>query len=287
MLIFTISEQKIVVRTKSAIPLSLNSSVYFQAINDSYGIISVNTKTSKTQQLQQLQASHSNQEFIEEPVLIYKDGVEQIVIGEMTIKLKSGLLKDIMNAYSYSSVSDLFVENQYKIKFDELSTKEIFELTNRLNQSHQVEFAEPNFVRLLKPHTTNDDFYNDQWAIENTGQLSGNVDADMDVDLALEYFNLETGYELPSIDEGVDLTHPDLNANMLAGFDATDRTENGGPWEARDDAHGTACAGIVAAQANNNEGIAGVAFNSEIIPVRIAYSLYLMVKRHGIQTIHG
>lgn len=60
---------------------------------------------------------------------------------------------------------------------------------------------------------------------------------------------------------------------MLNGYDATGGGSNGAPNEGNDDAHGTACAGIIAAVANNTNGIAGVAYSANIIPVRVAYSV--------------
>jgi len=46
------------------------------------------------------------------------------------------------------------------------------------------------------------------------------------------------------------LVHPDLVNNLLAGYDATGLGSAGDA--SNDDAHGTACAGIIASQANNN-----------------------------------
>lgn len=125
-------------------------------------------------------------------------------------------------------------------------------------------------MRFLQP-LTNDPFYNSQWSINNQAYLGGTTDADMDVD---EAWQLSTGQgiNVAIIDEGVDLSHPDLVGNLISGFDATGNNSNGAPNENNNDAHGTSCAGIVAAVANNGEGIAGIAYNSKIQPIRIAYS---------------
>ncbi|HPR74461.1 MAG TPA: S8 family serine peptidase [Bacteroidales bacterium] len=116
-------------------------------------------------------------------------------------------------------------------------------------------------------HGTNDTFYDQQWAINNTGQSGGTADADMDV---TEAWNITTGCSLIRIailDSGVDLTHPDLNDNLATGFDATGA---GGSGEAvGSDFHGTCCAGIAAAEGNNSLGIAGIAYNSQIVSVKV------------------
>ena len=68
------------------------------------------------------------------------------------------------------------------------------------------------------------------------------------------------------VDSGVDHRHPDLRAATIAGRDwaAGDRCaldENG---------HGTHVAGIIAARRDNGSGVAGVAPEAEILPLRIA-----------------
>jgi hypothetical protein len=72
------------------------------------------------------------------------------------------------------------------------------------------------------------------------------------------------------IDEGCDLQHEDI-AFKTPGYDAYagDNT----PQPNGNDAHGTACGGIVAMRPNNGRGGAGVAPNCKILPVRIAQGI--------------
>lgn len=138
-------------------------------------------------------------------------------------------------------------------------------LANEFYESGLFEFAEPDFL-LFVTKTTADPYYIGQWALQNTGQSGGQVDNDID---APEAWALTTGcssVRVAIIDDGVDLTHPDLDGNMLPGFDATGGNSGGGPDASS--SHGTLCAGIVAAEANNNIGLAGVAYNAKIVPVR-------------------
>jgi subtilisin family serine protease len=64
----------------------------------------------------------------------------------------------------------------------------------------------------------------------------------------------------------VDLTHPDLKNKIVGpGYDFVNNDA-----DATDDhGHGTMIAGIAAAETNNNEGIAGVAWNCKILPVKV------------------
>lgn len=212
------------------------------------------------------------------PFLEYGDeGVLQGIMDEFIVKLKRESSFQALQEMAAATQTQILRQDEYSPSIYVLQTNKqslgnALEMANYFHTSGRFEFAEPNFLLQLKKYT-NDSFYNYQWSIENTGssiQYNGTVDADMDVDLA---WNTTTGSNTISVailDEGVDLTHPDLTANLLTGYDATGLGSAGGP--SNDDAHGTACAGIVAGIANNNAGIAGVAYSCRIVPIRIAYS---------------
>ena len=133
-------------------------------------------------------------------------------------------------------------------------------------------FLEPNMIKRIPRLSANDPNFNRQWALQNDGtslQYNGTPNEDMQVTDAWNYTQGSSDIKVAILDEGVDLDHPDLVDNLLPGFDGFGQTAGDAQ---NDDAHGTACAGIVAAVANNNLGVAGVAPNCKIIPVRIAYS---------------
>ncbi|HET9443108.1 MAG TPA: S8 family serine peptidase [Acidimicrobiales bacterium] len=68
------------------------------------------------------------------------------------------------------------------------------------------------------------------------------------------------------LDSGVDLDHPDLAAQLVAGADVV----GAGDGDPSDElGHGTAVAGIIGATADNGIGIAGGAFDTLIMPVRV------------------
>lgn len=66
------------------------------------------------------------------------------------------------------------------------------------------------------------------------------------------------------VDTGVDLRHPDLNGRLLKGYNAIQQEEE--PYD--DVGHGTHVAGIIAANVNNNEGIAGMMWGGKVLPVK-------------------
>jgi subtilisin family serine protease len=75
------------------------------------------------------------------------------------------------------------------------------------------------------------------------------------------------GVTIAILDSGVDMTHPDLVPNLVPGFNVygnnSDTSDVCG--------HGTAVAGSAAARTDNSVGVAGVAGQAKIMPIRIAY----------------
>jgi hypothetical protein len=111
-----------------------------------------------------------------------------------------------------------------------------------------------------------DPLFPQQWTLHNTGQFGGTPGADI---RALEAWEITTGdpnIVIAVLDQGVDRTHPDLIGNLVPGYDFVDDHDN--PDPAPGDAHGTVCAGVAAAKGNNGIGLAGVAYDCKIMPVR-------------------
>jgi subtilisin family serine protease len=118
--------------------------------------------------------------------------------------------------------------------------------------------------------STNDPYQKYQWSISNNEQRWGTESFDLKINQAWPISMGNQSIKVAFIDEGVDIVHPDLLNNLISGYDATGQGSAGAP--SGDDAHGTNCAGIVAAVANNSKGVAGLAPLCKIMPVRIAYS---------------
>ena len=152
-----------------------------------------------------------------------------------------------------------------------------------------VEFVEPNY--LLQAQTLPDDTdFSRQWALYNTGQTvsgyAGTAGADMDAPLAWDISTGSSDVVVAMVDTGCDLNHPDLAANIwsnpgeiagngldddgngyiddIHGWDFVDADNQ--PQDAT--GHGSHVAGIIAAVGGNGRGIAGVAWQVRIMPLR-------------------
>jgi subtilisin family serine protease len=77
-----------------------------------------------------------------------------------------------------------------------------------------------------------------------------------------------SGVIIAILDSGVDATHPDLQANLVPGYNTYDNNTNTSDVCG----HGTAVAGTAAARSDNGQGVAGVAGQAKIMPVRIAFN---------------
>jgi thermitase len=156
-----------------------------------------------------------------------------------------------------------------------------------------VLYAEPNAIRRasLRP---DDQHYPLLWGMENTGQLirssAGSADADTDAGDAWDA-GIGGGVTVAVIDSGVDVTHPDLAANVWRnpgeygsgresnGFDddLNGRVDDWRGWDfsggdnnpADENGHGTHVAGTIAARRGNGIGVAGVADGSRLMALRV------------------
>lgn len=200
---------------------------------------------------------------------------------DFVVKLKAQI--------KYSELEKLLTKNQCRLKRNYLFEKNIYilsaEKANNYNalrmanlffETGLFEFSEPDFtIHNALTDAPNDPLYYLQWAHKNTGsveQYSGVPGADMRVDSAWLITKGSAKIKIAVIDEGVDTSHPDLKNNLLQGFDCVTLTSNPGDgYYYGNNGHGTSCAGIIAAVANNGIGIAGVAPECKIIPVNLAY----------------
>ena len=128
------------------------------------------------------------------------------------------------------------------------------EVTDALEAIEGVESVEPNLVRRAAKTPGDPEFPAQAPSLD-----TAHVPAAWDV--------AHTGAPVvvAVLDTGVDLDHPDLAPNLVPGYDAV--AEDTVPMD--DEGHGTEVAGVVGAATDNGIGVAGVAWNTKIMPVKV------------------
>jgi hypothetical protein len=166
-----------------------------------------------------------------------------------------------------------------------LPGEDLNNILDRYNADKKVEYAEPNYLYHQSSVTPNDPYYGNQWYLQK-----------IKAPVAWETVNQSPSITIAIIDSGIQITHPDLAANIWKNNDeipnnGIDDDKNGfiddiNGWDFINNIpdpspkfekgytesgvlHGTIVAGIAAAVGNNSEGVAGVTWKSSIMPLRV------------------
>ena len=114
--------------------------------------------------------------------------------------------------------------------------------------------------------TFNDPLFSSQWYLVNMGQRGGTSRLDIDVLPAWERYTGK-GVVVAVNDDGMDLTHPALAANLLTNltYDSA-RDTTGSGFANAGNSHGTVVGSIVGMAGNDGIGGVGVAYEAKIVP---------------------
>lgn len=187
--------------------------------------------------------------------------------------LRTQLIDHTLALYGTETIKRIPQLNVYQVKIPAWSSVE--EMAYALSQNPDVEYAGPNHIARITI-TPNDPFFRYQYALNNSGQdigapgtPNGKAKADIRATFGWEETKGEVTTTIAIIDSGIDFDHPDIKNKVVSGG----RDFYNDDWEAIDDnGHGTYVAGIAAADTNNNEGMAGVAWDCMILPVKVTDS---------------
>jgi len=166
---------------------------------------------------------------------------------------------ELSNNLEKKNIKQLFEKNSL-VKYVE--NDQIINMSSdyKIYPSENTSFSTKSTV---KP---NDSFIGLQWNL-----------SDIEVDKAWSITTGANNILVAVIDSGVDPTHPDLIDNLLPLIDVWDESGNDDIYENGDginfagkdgNGHGTHVAGIIGAMINNSKGVAGIAGNVKILPIK-------------------
>jgi len=158
----------------------------------------------------------------------------------------------------------------YRIK---VANSSVLQAIASLRQRSDVLFAEPNYLAYAFA-VPNDPYYSFQWHLDNpayggvnaqtawdVSQGSGVVVAVIDTGIAYENYNQSVRnryYQAPDL----------AGACFVAGYDFV----NNDTHPNDDNSHGTHVAGTIAQRTNNSTGVAGLAYQSCLMPLKVLNS---------------
>lgn len=154
-----------------------------------------------------------------------------------------------------------------------------------LRHNPAVQYAEPDYI-LQAAATPDDPSFSQQWGLLNTGQVvNGSKGKRSGADISATQawdITTDTGdVVIAEADSGIDYNHPDLAGNIWTnpggiggcptdthGYNVIDSS----CYPMDDYKHGTFVAGVMGASGNNGIGISGVAWQTQMLPVKFMNS---------------
>ena len=149
----------------------------------------------------------------------------------------------------------------YVLKYPSMSYDEIIEECKNISENQGVAFSMPVFASKISENQTPDDSFGEmtEWN-ENAPQGNNWWLEAIDARQAWDYENYFSTANIGIVDSGFQLGHPELQGKI--SFPNSKQTKRNYP-----STHGTHVAGIIAAEKNNLQGIAGINSNSRLICV--------------------
>ena len=199
----------------------------------------------------------------------------------ITTKSDFGFLDKLVELGA-NNISPLFIDyKNFSNKHYEFSLHQYYKITfNRsidFDKIYQLIISESDIINVepiyrkkmnIEP---NDQYYQDQWAHQNSGQAVsyggsyvGTPDCDTDTNEAWDISTGNSSSTIAILDTGVS-AHSEFNGRLVGGYNFISNNTNASD----DQGHGTSCAGIAAAKGNNSGGIAGVCWDCLIMPVKV------------------
>lgn len=158
----------------------------------------------------------------------------------------------------------------YLVRVTDATGKNPLKVAVELQAEKAVTFAEPNLINRFEPaYLPTDLLFERQWHLRSWDGNDVLAGADVGAPAAWDISRGSRSVTVAVIDDGFELTHPDLSGPGKIPFqiDFVDEDDLPLPVYAAGDYHGTPCAGVAIGE-ENGQGIVGIAPGCSFLPIR-------------------
>lgn len=213
----------------------------------------------------------------------YDTNKNLLVTHRFYVKLKSednlSSLQEMVHIYN-AEIEEGILDLWYVIRCGLNSQYNALELANIFYESGSFAATEPEFIFTAQPNCVNDPQFFLQWNLKNTGSY-GPTSGGIDINYC-EAHSLTAGN--PSViigvyDNGVELTHPDINLHSFSYNVNTESSPSAVLYNNGFQSHATACAGIISAKTDNHLGVAGIAPDCPVMSLSFDHTTAKRIKK--------
>lgn len=211
---------------------------------------------------------------------IYISSLEDtlIVLPRIVVSLKDGFgIEPITKALGDNLSQESKKRNTYIFNYNVSNSEDVLKAVSYIDKFEGIDFCVPEMYGNCRSSDSNP-LYSQQYYLENSSPSNYSFPIDINVKPAWNITNGNSNRVVAVIDDGIEIGHEDFGGRVLNGYTINNPTGYGMPqnyefpsnsiWYDYRKAHGTACAGIIAAS-NNDKGIRGIASNVKLLPINI------------------
>lgn len=195
-----------------------------------------------------------------------KLGSPMVETGDVLVQFRPEITKEQADAILAENGAEIvrplgpYAPNGYVVRVTD-DARSATDVANAIFERGVTIFSHPDFVApAQRNYVPNDPRFEEQWYLNNTGSIAPvrTFGADIKAKRAWDLSRGSSNVTVAVLDDGFDLTHEEFqNGKVVFSYDYFDNDADASPNTY--DNHGTACAGLVAATADNGKGISGVA----------------------------
>ena len=200
------------------------------------------------------------------PSMGYADSPLKFVEGHILVQPRSGLpekaLENILKSQRGRSVDKIYGLDVHIVQVPAQAEEKV---VRALSHNPHIEFAEIDTIHELSLTPNDPVSYtasNNTWPAWHLPKIEAPEAWDQLLNAGK---GIGEGVTIAVLDTGFDSNHPDLGPNLVPGWNTASGNNDTSPVHG----HGTQTAGVIGAVSNNGIGVASIAWDSPVMPMRV------------------